>query len=76
LSFDLTRTSGLLESDFIATADSLWYYFAADLTNGPNTGSQAWTTKGTSVPDGGTTAVLLGLGLVAMSFVARRRMVA
>ena len=30
----------------------------------------------TSVPDGGTTAALLGLGLVGMSFVARRRLTA
>ena len=29
--------------------------------------------SGTTVPDGGTTAVLLGLSLVAISFVARRR---
>lgn len=71
LSIDVTRTSGLLESDFIA--NSLGYYFAADLTDGTNTGSQAWATKSTSVPDGGMTAVLLGLGLVGLSFIARRR---
>ena len=74
LNFDLTRTSGLLESDFVATSASLWYYFAADLTDGQNTGSQAWKTPGTpNVPDSGMTAVLLGLGLVAVSFFARRR---
>ena len=33
------------------------------------------TGGGTTVPDGGTTAVLLGLGLVAISFIARRRAV-
>lgn len=34
---------------------------------------QFWGTTGTSVPDGGATAMLLGMGLVAMSFIARRR---
>jgi hypothetical protein len=37
-------------------------------------GLSHWSLYGTaSVPDGGTTAVLLGLGLVAASFIARRR---
>lgn len=71
LSFDLTRTGGLLESDFIA--NSLGYYFGADLTDGQNTGSQGWKNPGTNVPDSGMTAILLGLGLVAVSFFARRR---
>lgn len=72
LVFDLTRTGGLSESDFIA--NSLGYFFGADLTDGQNTGSQAWKDPGTPrVPDSGMTAVLLGLGLVAVSFFARRR---
>lgn len=33
----------------------------------------AFNLTGTNVPDGGTTAVLVGLGLVGMSFIARRR---
>ncbi len=39
-------------------------------------GLSGWTLfnpGGTSVPDGGTTALLLGLGLVGMSLIARRR---
>jgi hypothetical protein len=38
-------------------------------------GLSHWSLYGssTTVPDGGTTAVLLGLGLVAVSFIARRR---
>lgn len=39
-------------------------------------GLSGWTLftgGGTSVPDGGTTALLLGLGLVGLSFIARRR---
>ena len=72
LIFDLTRTGGLLESDFIANADG--YYFAADLTDGSNTASQAWKVKtpGTSVPDGGSTLALLGLGLAAFALIRRK----
>lgn len=72
LSFDLTRTGGLTEASFVANGDG--YFFSADLTDGKNTGAQAWKDPGTpSVPDGGTTALLLGVGLVGLSFIARRR---
>lgn len=49
--------------------------FPADLwTNKQQYGMSGVTFyNGSSVPDGGTTAVLLGLALVGMSFVARRR---
>jgi len=70
LEFNLTRTSGLLVTDFIANADG--YYFAADLTDGNNTGSQAWTTHSSSVPDGGTTAIMLGAALSGLALLKRR----
>lgn len=43
---------------------------------GPGNGLSHWAafnSTTTNVPDGGTTAALLGLGLVAMSMIARRR---
>lgn len=43
-----------------------------DETVGGFSSAQYWNPS-TSVPDGGTTAVLLGLALVGMSFIARRR---
>lgn len=52
--------------------------YTLDLKYGGPTGNGlshvSWfSAPGTSVPDGGTTALLLGLGLVGMSFIARRR---
>ena len=77
LEFQLTRTSGLSITDFVA--NSAGYYFAADLTNGAqNTGSQAWmapgpvvTQNGNPVPDGGTTWVLLGVSVLGIALVNR-----
>lgn len=72
LEFNLTRTSGLLTTDFIANAKG--YYFGADLTDGNNTGSQAWTTPSRderSVPDGGTTAALLGIACMGIGLLRR-----
>lgn len=71
LEFNLSRTGGLLTTDFIPNAEG--YYFSADLTNGSNTGSQAWNTRGeltttsTHVPDGGATMALMGLALAGLS---------
>lgn len=61
LEFNLTRTGGLSVGNFVANADG--YYFSADLTDGRNTGAQAWKTPDapTSVPDGGSTLALLGI---------------
>ena len=72
LSFDLTRAGGLTEASFIANTPE-GYYFSADLTNGQNTGAQAWKTQSRQVPDSGATVALLGLGLGVIGFVASRR---
>ena len=77
LAFTLTRTGGLTTNDFIANADG--YYFSADLTNGQNTGAQAWGVRG---PGGGgqggivpepSTYVLLASGMLGLAGVARRK---
>lgn len=44
LEFELTRLGGLSTDDFVANLDG--YYFSADLTNGDNTGAQAWNERG------------------------------
>jgi hypothetical protein len=67
LSFNVTRTGGLTTNDFVTNADN--YYFSADLTNGQNTGAQAWGIRATStVPEPASVALvgtaLLGLGVV------------
>lgn len=69
--FNLSRTNGLLLTDFIANASG--YYFSADLTDGRNTGAQAWgAPEMPSVPEAGTSVILLGLGLVSLAFFRRK----
>ena len=70
LEFNLTRASGLVMADFIANASGA--YFAADLTDGQNTGAQAWKTPGTSVPDGGSTLALVGLAIAGLGLARRK----
>ena len=83
LEFQVTRTSGLSIDDFITNAgidpgSDGPAYFAADLTDGTNTGSQAWLTKDTGVPPAGapvpepSTFVLLGTALSGLVVVRRR----
>ena len=48
LLFTLNRTGGLDTSDFIANAGG--YFFSADLTDGTNTGAQAWKVSQVPVP--------------------------
>ena len=57
-------------------ADGLYDLNLKEFADGSGQGLShaSWFTPGgTSVPDGGTTAVLLGLSLVGLSFIARRR---
>ncbi len=77
LEFHLIRMGGLSTTDF--TTNSLGYYFGADLTDGRNTGSQAWakpdatgTQFNVDVPDAGSTALLLGAVLSGFGMMARR----
>ena len=66
----MKRTGGLLVSDFVANSDG--WYFSADLTDRRNTGAQAWKTPGTSVPDGGATLALIGLGIAGLGLARRK----
>lgn len=80
LEFTLTRFGGLSTDDFI-TYPGGSSYFAADLTNGTNTGSQAWQTRSVVEPPSGratdvpepASMALLGSGLLGLGFVAKRR---
>jgi hypothetical protein len=80
LEFQLSRTSGLSTDDFItnaliASGGSGPAYFAADLTNGSDTGAQAWkvrTTPSSPAPEPAGMAVL-GVALSALGLANRRR---
>ena len=65
--FDITGWDGLEAINFDG-------FFSTSSTTSKNISHVAiYGNRSTSVPDSGTTAVLLGLGLVGMSFVSRRK---
>lgn len=73
LEFNLTRTSGLLLTDFVANSGN--HFFSADLIGLTGlTGSQAWDKKDSppEVPDSGASLVLLGLGLSSLALFRRK----
>ncbi len=74
----LYRASGLDTNDFV-TNGAGGYYFSADLTDGSNTGAQAWTIRQivtgptpTRVPEP-LTLSLLGAGMVGIAGLRRRK---
>lgn len=78
LIFTLTRAGGLSTDDFIANGSGA--YFSADLTDGSNTGAQAWMTRSTPVTALDVTDVpepltlsLFGAGFAGIAAMRRRR---
>lgn len=69
LLFTLSRTTGLTLADFVPNGDG--YYFSADLTDGNNTGAQAWK-EVSQVPIPAALPLFL-TALAALGLFARRR---
>lgn len=81
LLFTLTRTGGLSTDDFITNGpNGTGYYFSADLSNGSDTGAQAWALRTTPETEITTnkvpepfTLTLFGAGLAGMATLRRRK---
>lgn len=75
LVFTLARAGGLSTEDFVANA--LGAYFSADLTDGRNTGAQAWKKRDrpAEVPEPQTLA-LIAAGMATIAAMRRRRKLA
>jgi hypothetical protein len=71
LSFNVTRTGGLTTNDFVTNADN--FYFSADLTDGRNTGAQAWGIRATSTVPEPASFALVGTALLGLGGVVRVR---
>jgi hypothetical protein len=68
LIFQLKRVGGLSTDNFIKSGE---YYFSADVSNGSNTGAQAWAKRET-VPEP-MTLTLFGAGVAGAAYMRRRR---
>ena len=69
LLFTLSRTTGLTIADFVPNSDG--YYFSADLTDGSDTGAQAWK-EVSQVPIPAALPLFL-TALAALGLIARRK---
>ena len=73
VTFTLSRSTGLTESSFIANSNGA--IFGVDvyssITNGGNGNTGPIGTTGSTIPDGGTTATLLGLSMLGLGFLKR-----
>jgi hypothetical protein len=71
LKFTLTRTGSLSTDDFVMNSNGA--YFSADLTNGSDTGAQAWKGRTTTKAPEPLTLSLFGAGLAGMVSIRRRK---